>query len=71
MIDCKAGLVVTLGTLIYAACAVGILLYHRPQMFNDLIAFASQYEVLEKRVLEDLAPSLCRYGYGRQDDLVQ
>ena len=45
----------TLGTLIYAACAVGILLYHRPQMFNDLIAFASQYEVLEKRVLEDLA----------------
>lgn len=55
MIDCKAGLVVTLGTLIYAACAVGILLYHRPQMFNDLIAFASQYEVLEKRVLEDLA----------------
>lgn len=55
MIDCKAGLVVTLGTLIYVACAVGILLYHRPQMFNDLIAFASQYEVLEKRVLEDLA----------------
>ena len=55
MIDCKAGLVVTLGTLIYAACAVWILLYHRPQMFNDLIAFASQYEVLEKRVLEDLA----------------
>ena len=55
MIDCKAGLVVTLGTLIYAVCAVGILLYHRPQMFNDLIAFASQYEVLEKRVLEDLA----------------
>ena len=45
----------TLGTLIYAACAVWILLYHRPQMFNDLIAFASQYEVLEKRVLEDLA----------------
>ena len=55
MIDCKAGLVVTLGTLIYAVCAVWILLYHRPQMFNDLIAFASQYEVLEKRVLEDLA----------------
>lgn len=55
MIDCKAGLVVTLGTLIYVVCAVGILLYHRPQMFNDLIAFASQYEVLEKRVLEDLA----------------
>mgnify|MGYP000435283375 CR=1 FL=1 len=26
-----------------------------PQMFNDLVAFASQYEFLEKRVLEELA----------------
>ncbi len=29
--------------------------YHRPRLFNDLIAFASQYEFLEKRVLEELA----------------
>ena len=55
MIDCKAGIVVTLGTLLYIVCATVILLYHRPQMFNDLIAFANQYEFLEKRVLEDLA----------------
>ncbi|HJD25138.1 MAG TPA: DHH family phosphoesterase [Candidatus Blautia intestinipullorum] len=54
-IDIKAGLLVTVGVLIYLACAVGILLYHRPQMFNDLVAFASQYEFLEKRVLEELA----------------
>lgn len=48
-------MVVTLGALIYLACAVGIFCYHRPQMFNDLVAFASQYEFLEKRVLEELA----------------
>ena len=54
-IDVKAGAVVTLGALIYLACAVGIFCYHRPQMFNDLVAFASQYEFLEKRVLEELA----------------
>lgn len=53
--DLKAGLIVTAGTLIYLACAIGILMYHRPQMFNDLVAFASQYEFLEKRVLEELA----------------
>ena len=53
--DIKAGLIVTLGMLIYVACAVGILMYHKPQMFNDLVAFASQYEFLEKRVLEELA----------------
>lgn len=54
-VDIKAGLLVTLGVLVYLACAVGILMYHRPQMFNDLVAFASQYEFLEKRVLEELA----------------
>ena len=54
-IDVKAGVVVTVGALIYLACAVGIFCYHRPQMFNDLVAFASQYEFLEKRVLEELA----------------
>ena len=45
----------TVGILIYMVCAAGIFFYHRPQMFNDLVAFASQYEFLEKRVLEELA----------------
>lgn len=54
-ISVKAGVIVTLGTLIYLVCAAGIFFYHRPQMFNDLVAFASQYEFLEKRVLEELA----------------
>lgn len=55
IIDVKAGAVVTVGTLVYLVCAAGIFFYHRPHMFNDLVAFASQYEFLEKRVLEELA----------------
>lgn len=54
-IEVKAGAVMTVGILIYMVCAAGIFFYHRPQMFNDLVAFASQYEFLEKRVLEELA----------------
>ena len=54
-IEGKAGAVMTIGILIYMVCAAGIFFYHRPQMFNDLVAFASQYEFLEKRVLEELA----------------
>lgn len=50
-IEGKAGAVMTIGILIYMVCAAGIFFYHRPQMFNDLVAFASQYEFLEKRVL--------------------
>ena len=55
VINIKAGAVVTMGNILYLVAAVAILLYHRPLLFNDLIAFASQYEFLEKRVLEELA----------------
>ena len=44
-----------MGNILYVGAAIGLLFYHRPLMFNDLIAFASQYEFLEKRVLEELA----------------
>ena len=55
VINIKAGVVVTMGNILYLVAAVVLLLYHRPLLFNDLIAFASQYEFLEKRVLEELA----------------
>ena len=55
VISIKAGIVVTMGNILYVGAAIGLLFYHRPLMFNDLIAFASQYEFLEKRVLEELA----------------
>ena len=55
VINIKAGVVVTMGNILYLVAAVVLLLYHRPLLFNDLIAFASQYEFLEKKVLEELA----------------
>ena len=55
VISIKAGILVTLGIILYVGIAVFLLIYQRPRMFNDLIAFASQYEFLEKRVLEELA----------------
>ena len=55
VISIKAGIVVTMGNILYVGAAIGLLFYHRPLMFNDLIAFASQYEFLEKRVLEEFA----------------
>ncbi len=44
-----------MGNILYVGAAIALLFYHRPLMFNDLIAFASQYEFLEKKVLEELA----------------
>ena len=55
VINIKAGVVVTMGNVLYLVAAITLLFYHRPLMFNDLIAFASQYEFLEKKVLEELA----------------
>ena len=51
----KAGLLVSAGILIYVGIAVVVLRCHRPFIVNDLIAFANQYDSLEKRILEELA----------------
>ena len=54
-VSVKAGLIVSGGILIYAGIAAMILRCHRPFIVNDLIAFANQYDSLEKRILEELA----------------
>ena len=51
----KAGIIVSGGILIYVGCAVIILRCHRSFIVNELIAFANQYDSLEKRILEELA----------------
>ena len=51
----KAGIIVSAGILIYVGIAVIVLRCHRPFIVNDLIAFANQYDSLEKRILEELA----------------
>ena len=54
-VSVKAGLVVSAGVLIYVGIAVVVLRCHRPFIVNELIAFANQYDSLEKRILEKLA----------------
>ena len=54
-ISIKAGIVVSVGILIYVGIAVVVLRCHRPFIVNGLIAFANQYDTLEKRILEELA----------------
>ena len=54
-VSVKAGLVVSAGVLIYVGIAVVGLRCHRPFIVNELIAFANQYDSLEKRILEELA----------------
>ena len=53
--DVKAGIVVSVGILIYIGIAVVVLRCHKPFVVYDLIAFANQYDTLDKRILEELA----------------
>ena len=46
---------VSVGTVIYIFIAVQLFRYHKPLIINDMIAFANQYDVVEKRMLEELA----------------
>lgn len=55
VLDIKAGFVMTVGVLLYIAIAAALFNYKRPSVLNELITFASQYDMLEKRMLEELA----------------
>lgn len=54
-ISIKSGILVSAGTIIYVGIAVFVLRCHNPFIVNELIAFANQYDTLEKRILEELA----------------
>lgn len=54
-VSVKAGLLVSLGLLVYIGIAVWLYRRSKPQILNELIAFANQYDQLEKRILEELA----------------
>lgn len=54
LIDVKAGIVGTLGLIIYILAALAAGMYLKPLIANELVAFANQYDVLEKRIIEDL-----------------
>lgn len=55
IVSVKAGILVSAGTVIYIFIAVQLFRYHKPLIVNDMIAFANQYDVVEKRMLEELA----------------
>lgn len=55
MVSVKAGILATLGIVVYIVAALLLTRFHRPLILNDLIAFANQYESFEKRLLDDLA----------------
>ena len=50
-----AGIILSVALIIYVGMALLVLRCHRPFIINDLIAFANRYDVLEKRILEELA----------------
>ena len=55
IISVRAGLLVSAGVAIYIMAAVKLFRYHKPLIVNDMIAFANQYDMVEKRMLEELA----------------
>ncbi len=54
-VNIKAGILLSAGLLVYIAACVALYLYRKSRLLNDMVAFASQYDVLEKRALENLA----------------
>ena len=58
IVSVKAGILVSVGTVIYIFIAVQLFRYHKPLIINDMIAFANQYDVVEKRMLEELAQKI-------------
>lgn len=54
-VSIKAGLLVSVGLLIYIGIAVILFRRNKPLILNELIAFANQYDLLERRILDELA----------------
>ncbi len=54
LIDFKAGLLMTVGDVIYLAAALVVLNQHSKGIMNDLIAFSNEYAYVEKNILEKL-----------------
>lgn len=54
-ISVKSGILLSAGLLVYIAACTALYLYRKPKLLNDMIAFANQYDLLEKRVLENLS----------------
>lgn len=54
LVDVRSGLLVSVGILVYIGIAVLLFRRSKPKIMNELIAFANQYDLLEKRMLDEL-----------------
>lgn len=54
-ISVKAGVLASAGVLLYILAAAILFRMYKSTLMNELVAFANQYDVLEKRILEELA----------------
>ncbi len=54
-VSLEAGAVMSAGVLVYLLAAAILMRAYRRNVVNDMVAFANQYDVLEKRILEELA----------------
>lgn len=53
-IDYRSGIILSLFVLFYFMIALGMLLYNKPIIMNELISFATQYGQIQRRLLRDL-----------------
>jgi len=53
--DVKAGMIMSVFTIIYALIALMLYIYDRPLLLTELISFATQYGQVQKKLLNELA----------------
>lgn len=54
-VNVKAGVIVSIFSIIYIAVLIGLLTHYRPSIMNEMIYFASQYGQIQKKLLEEFS----------------
>jgi len=54
-VNMKAGIIVSVFSIVYIVILSGLLRYYRPTVMNEMIAFASQYGQIQKQLLEEFS----------------
>lgn len=53
-LDYRAGIVMTIGIAIYVALSLILFTYNRPQILKELVAFASSYQQVQQRMIDQM-----------------
>lgn len=54
-VDLKSGLIVSLGVFVYILACIALNTYHKPGILRDFLNFANQYDLFQKKLIEDFA----------------